>query len=214
MIDLHTHSLYSDGVLLPSELVYRAKVKGYSAIAITDHGDFSNFDFIIPRIKRITGELSKNYGLKALPGIEITYVPPALIRKAVKACRKLGAKIIVIHGETPAENVPPGTNRAAILSGADILAHPGYIKESDAKLAKQKNVCLEITTRRGHDKGNRHVAKLALKTGAKLVLNTDTHTPENLMTPEIIRSTIKMSGLRMTDYKVMLSNSIRLIRKL
>ncbi|MEK7309147.1 MAG: PHP domain-containing protein, partial [Nitrospirota bacterium] len=31
MIDLHTHSLLSDGVLLPSELIRRAYVIGYKA---------------------------------------------------------------------------------------------------------------------------------------------------------------------------------------
>ena len=50
MIDLHTHSLFSDGELLPSELVRRAEVIGYQAVAITDHADSSNLDWIIPRI--------------------------------------------------------------------------------------------------------------------------------------------------------------------
>jgi len=40
MIDLHTHSLFSDGELIPSELVSRAAAAGYRAIAITDHGLF------------------------------------------------------------------------------------------------------------------------------------------------------------------------------
>jgi len=161
MIDLHTHTFFSDGVLIASELVYRAKVKGYKAIAITDHGDFSNLDFIIPRIKKASKDLSACYGITVLAGIEITYVPPDLISKAVHLSRKLGADIVVIHGETSAETVPEGTNRSAILSGADILAHPGYILEDDVKLAKKLNVCLEITTRRGHSKTNLHVAALA-----------------------------------------------------
>ncbi|MBU2567479.1 MAG: PHP domain-containing protein, partial [Elusimicrobia bacterium] len=45
MIDLHTHTLFSDGELLPSELVYRAKVNGYSAICLADHADISIMDF-------------------------------------------------------------------------------------------------------------------------------------------------------------------------
>ncbi|NTW17979.1 MAG: PHP domain-containing protein, partial [Syntrophaceae bacterium] len=48
MIDLHTHSIFSDGELIPSELVRRAQVTGYRAIAITDHADHSNIDIIIP----------------------------------------------------------------------------------------------------------------------------------------------------------------------
>ncbi|MDP2276818.1 MAG: PHP domain-containing protein, partial [Nitrospirota bacterium] len=50
MIDLHTHSLFSDGELLPAELIQRASVIGYKAIAITDHVDQSNIDIVIPRI--------------------------------------------------------------------------------------------------------------------------------------------------------------------
>ena len=50
MIDLHTHTLFSDGGLVPSELVRRAEVIGYTAIALTDHADISTLDFIIPRV--------------------------------------------------------------------------------------------------------------------------------------------------------------------
>jgi len=43
-IDLHVHSFFSDGVLLPSKILRRAAAKGYGAIAITDHADASNQD--------------------------------------------------------------------------------------------------------------------------------------------------------------------------
>lgn len=213
MIDLHTHSLFSDGVLLPSELIYRAKVHGYEAIAVTDHGDFSTFDLVIPRLRRIAGELSRHYGLTVVPGIEITYVPPALIARAAKLCRTLGARIVVVHGETPAETVPAGTNRAAILAGADVLAHPGRITEEEVRLAKELNVRLEITTRRGHNKTNRHVAQLAKKTGARLVLDTDSHEPEDLLTEEKIRKTLAMSGLTRNDFLRMQENARDIVRK-
>ncbi len=39
MIDLHTHTTLSDGELLPAELVRRAEMSGYQAIALTDHVD-------------------------------------------------------------------------------------------------------------------------------------------------------------------------------
>ena len=212
MIDLHTHSLFSDGALLPSELVYRAAVRGYSAIAITDHGDFSNFDFIIPRIRRLTGQLSRHYGLLVMAGIEITYVPPGLIRSAVAKCRKLGASIVVVHGETPAETVPPGTNAAAIASGADILAHPGYISDNEAMAASKKKICLEITTRNGHNKTNRHVAERAKKYGAKLVLDTDSHEPENLLDRKKIKDALRMSGLAEEYYAIMQKNARAIMR--
>jgi putative hydrolase len=214
MIDLHTHTLFSDGALIPSELVYRAKVKGYDVIAITDHGDFSNFDFIIPRIKRISDELSRQYDITIIPGIEITYVPPKLISKAVKYCRKLGAALIVGHGETPAETVPHGTNLESILAEVDILAHPGYITQKEAELAKKNSVYLDITTRAGHSKANEHVAEIAKKCGAKLVLNSDTHEPEDLLTHEKIKKVLDMSKLSEKDYKVMKQNSFEIIKNI
>ena len=170
-IDLHTHTTYSDGDLLPSELVARAKYNGYKVIALCDHVDFSNIDFVIPRLKKIEKDLSNYYKIKVIAGCEITYVPPPLIKKAVIKARKLGAGIIVVHGESPVEPaVPVGTNRAAILSGADILAHPGYISYDDICLAGQKNVCLEITTREGHSRGNQHIVNLLLKNSKWLIL--------------------------------------------
>jgi len=59
MIDLHTHSLFSDGVLIPAELVQRARTKGYEALAITDHADPSNLDWIISRIVRFCEDLTR-----------------------------------------------------------------------------------------------------------------------------------------------------------
>ena len=49
MIDIHTHSLLSDGDLLPSELARRARIKGYRVLGISDHIDYSNVDFVVPK---------------------------------------------------------------------------------------------------------------------------------------------------------------------
>jgi putative hydrolase len=193
MIDLHTHTFFSDGVLIPSELVVRAKKAGYEAIALTDHGDFSNMDFIIPRIAKAAIILARHYNIAVLPGIELSYIPPALISKAANISRKLGAKIVLVHGESPVECVPCGTNLAAINSGIDIVAHPGFITKAESAAAFKKGVSLEITTRNGHNRGNKHVAKMAGVTGANLVFNTDTHIPENLMNKKIIKETLELS---------------------
>ncbi|MFA5780203.1 MAG: histidinol phosphate phosphatase domain-containing protein [Elusimicrobiota bacterium] len=213
MIDLHTHTFFSDGDLIPSELVCRAKNAGYKTIALTDHCDFSNMDFVIRQITRITDELRRYYKINVIVGCEITYIPPGLISKAVKQARKLGAKIVVVHGESPVEPVPKGTNKAAILSRCDILAHPGYITEEDVKLAKKNNVLLEITTRNGHRIGNPHVAKLAKKIGAKLVMDTDTHEPEDLLNEKKIKDVLKKAKLTQSDFAEMQKNAFNLVRR-
>jgi histidinol phosphatase-like PHP family hydrolase len=181
MIDLHSHSLFSDGVLLPSELVRRAEVRGYRYWAITDHADYSNIDFIVPRIVAAARELNNYRPIKVVPGIELTHVPPETIDGLVKRAKELGARLIVVHGETISEPVPPGTNRAAIEAGVHILAHPGLITPEEANLAAQKGVLLEVTSRKGHSLTNGHVVRLAQAAGAGLVLNSDTHSPGDIV---------------------------------
>ncbi len=184
MIDLHTHSLLSDGDLLPSELARRASVAGCKAIAITDHVDHSNIDTVVPALKRVADELNRYWDIFVIPGVELTHVPLESFRDLAGHARGSGALIVVGHGESPVEPVIPGTNRAAIEAGVDILAHPGHISEADASLAAKRGVCLEITCRNGHSLTNKHVLDAALKAGARVVLNTDTHSPADILTPE------------------------------
>ena len=212
MIDLHTHTFFSDGVLCPSELVYRAKYKGYTAIALTDHIDYSNMESVIPSIIKVAKILMENYCIVVLPGAELTYIPPKLIKDAADKCRKLGAKIIVVHGETVAETVPPKTNICAVEAGVDLLAHPGHLSEEEAGIAAENDVKIEITSRRGHKVTNREVAEVALKKKAKLVLNTDSHSPENLLTKELIAQVLSDAGLPSDYYDIMQKNSAEIIR--
>jgi len=181
MIDLHTHSLFSDGELVPAEHLRRVEAIGYKAVAITDHADPSNLDFIIPRIIKAAVDLSPHYSTDLIPGIELTHVPPAMIADLTARARKLGARIVVVHGETVVEPVKPGTNRAAIEAGVDILAHPGFITREEADLAAQKGVYLELSGRKGHSLTNGHVARMALASGAQMVVNADAHGPGDFL---------------------------------
>ena len=195
-IDLHTHSLLSDGELLPSELIRRARVKGLGGIAITDHVDESNLRTTIEGILRIYKDIKESYSdFNFIPGVELTHLPLSKFPALTEEARRLGAMIVVAHGETLVEPVLPGTNRAAIEAGVDILAHPGLITDEDAILAKEKGVLLEITARKGHSLSNGHVAKVALKTGARLVFNTDTHSPSDLVTEDEAVEILMGSGL-------------------
>ncbi len=207
MIDLHTHSIFSDGVLIPSELARRAEHKGLKALAITDHGDSSNIDFIVPRIANVADELNSVLKIKIVPGIEITHVPVPLIAGTVEKARSLGAKIVIVHGETLAEPVAAGTNMAAIEAGADILAHPGLINEDEVKAAKSRNVLLEISARAGHSLANGHVAKLAAKYGAGMVINTDSHAPSDLIDRESAIRVVMGAGLTIEDFTAMQENA-------
>ena len=213
MIDLHTHSIFSDGELVPSELARRAVAKGYRAIAITDHADHSNLDFIIPRIVTVCEKISEVCPLQAIPGIELTHVHPDHISSLAHEARILGAKIIVVHGETIVEPVMPGTNRAALEAPIDILAHPGLLTEEDAKIAADNSVFLEISARQGHSLSNGHIAALARRYGAKLVLNTDTHSPRDLVDRDMAVMVAKGAGMSEEEIEMMFRNSESLVKE-
>jgi len=180
MIDLHTHTIFSDGELIPSELIRRAEVKGYTAIGLTDHVDFTNIESVLSGVLKAK-YLEDVIDVRVLVGVELTHVPPEKIENLTTLARRLGAELVVVHGETPVEPVRPGTNLAAIKSSVDILAHPGFLTLEEADLAKENNVCLEITSRLGHNITNGHVARLAKAAGAKMVVNTDAHSPDDLI---------------------------------
>ncbi|MBI5187288.1 MAG: histidinol phosphate phosphatase domain-containing protein [Nitrospinae bacterium] len=195
MIDLHTHTLLSDGALVPSELIRRAEVKGIRVLAITDHVDSSNIGHVVPKTVEFCKSLKDCRCIRAIPGAEITHAPLELIPGLVRKCRELGAMIVLVHGETLVEPVPEGTNRVAIESGVDILAHPGLITEGDVRLAAEKGIYLELSGRKGHSYSNGHVAALAMRFGAKLVINSDTHAPGDLMSLEFARNLVKGAGV-------------------
>jgi histidinol phosphatase-like PHP family hydrolase len=213
MIDLHMHSLLSDGQLLPSELVRRAVVKGYQALAITDHVDLSNIDWVISRLIKDCRELQKSFNVEIIPGAEITHVPPESIQSMAEEARRLGAKLVVVHGETIVEPVAPQTNRNALQSPIDILAHPGLITEEEVVLAKKNGIMLEITARKGHCLTNGHVAKMALKVGAGLVLNTDGHAPDDLISDDQARNIALGAGLTEDDFDQLNVNTQELLKR-
>jgi histidinol phosphatase-like PHP family hydrolase len=214
VIDLHTHSFFSDGELVPTELAQRAWAAGYKTIAITDHADHSNIDFIIPRMVKVCSRITEKGGIKVIPGIELTHVHPDDIAALASEARKLGAKIVVVHGQTITEPVPVGTNLAAIKAGVDILAHPGLITEEEAQLAVQKNVYLEITTRRGHSLTNGHVAVLAKKHQARLVLDNDAHSVSDFVGEAMAMKIARGAGLTDTEISAMLDNSRRIVQRI
>lgn len=199
MYNLHSHSLLSDGVLLPSEVAVRYLSAGYKVIAVTDHADYSNIDRVTCAILEFTRHWPKGAAIKVLPGIELTHLPLEQFRPLVKYARKKGMKIIIGHGETTVEPVLKGTNRAALEAGVDILAHPGLISAQDARLAAENGIFLEITSRRGHMDTNQHVAGEALRSGAKMILDTDSHSPDDIIKPQALMDVAYAAGLKEKD---------------
>ncbi|MDQ7835220.1 MAG: histidinol phosphate phosphatase domain-containing protein [Humidesulfovibrio sp.] len=213
MIDLHMHTTYSDGELIPAELIRRAKVAGYKAMAITDHADASNIQFIIESVRKLTDPYSHFFDMDVLAGVELTHVPPALMADFAQMARDAGAQIVVCHGETVVEPVIQGTNLAAIEARVDVLAHPGLITEVEVKLAAEFGVALEITTRRGHSYANGHVAAMARRFGAKLVIDNDAHAPGDLASAEMRQKVAFGAGLTLEEYRQTEANAWEIVQR-
>jgi histidinol phosphatase-like PHP family hydrolase len=208
MYDLHTHSVFSDGELIPAESARRAQVAGYNGIAITDHADSSNLLWIIEnqlKFKEIFNKYNKDF--KIIIGIELTHILPNEIHILAEKARNNGADIILVHGETIVEPVLKNTNRAAIEAGVDILAHPGLISDEDVKLAAKNNVYMELTTRKGHSYTNGYVYKKSLEYGCNCVINNDAHAPEDYLSINTIRKVLLGVGISEEDIEVIFANN-------
>ncbi|MFA5332762.1 MAG: histidinol phosphate phosphatase domain-containing protein [Methanoregula sp.] len=181
MYDLHTHTTLSDGEMLPTELIRRMAVLGYTTVAIADHVDTSNAVTVLSTVAEIR-ESAALFGVRLLCGVEITHVPPSQIAGLAEKAKSAGADVVVVHGETTVEPVAPGTNHAACgCSSVNVLAHPGLITLEDAQLAVKNGIALELTSRGGHNRTNGHVARIAREAGCQLVVDSDAHAPHDLL---------------------------------
>jgi predicted metal-dependent phosphoesterase TrpH len=63
LIDLHTHSTASDGLLSPRELVAAAARRGVTTLALTDHDTVSGL--------AAAGEAGAQLGVEVIPGVEL-----------------------------------------------------------------------------------------------------------------------------------------------
>lgn len=214
MIDLHTHTIFSDGSYNPAEHIRRAEVKGYNAIAITDHADASNLEHIIKNVKKAVLHNNMNSDIRAITGVELTHVRPAGIKELVVKARELGADIVVVHGETIVEPVIKGTNMAAIEAKVDILAHPGLISSEEARLAACNNVFIEITSRKGHCYTNSHVYKKALEQNANMVFNNDAHADADLVSKQKAFKIMKGAGIEESAIEKIFNNSKAIVDKI
>jgi putative hydrolase len=214
-IDLHSHSFFSDGALLPSEHLRRAVVKGHAAMAITDHADASNLEELLTRLLRFIQQQPEDFPLVFIPGVELTHVAPPSIPALARQAKELGAALVLVHGETIVEPVAPGTNAAAAACpDVDLLAHPGLITLEEAGQAAANGVCLEISSRQGHSLANGHVVQVARRAGARLVVNTDTHVPSDMLDQDMACLVAAAAGLDANEiYAATVANPQALVER-
>ncbi len=214
--DFHTHSFLSDGELSPVELIRRASVNGYKAIAVTDHVGPGNMERVLRELIKECRLAEKYWPIIAIPGVELTHVPAGSIPEMAEEARNFGAELVVVHGETLVEPVEPGTNKAAVsCRSVDILAHPGLLTEEEAKMSVNNGIFIEITARGGHNVGNGHVVKVGREAGVRFVVNSDTHQPANLLTESWVKNVVKGAGLNEVEVEeVLFGNPLKILDRL
>lgn len=206
--DFHTHTSLSDGSLSPIELIRRAQVRDYQAIALTDHAGIGYLERIIREVAEDCALARAHWGILAIPGVELTHVPAHAIGDAARRAKELGAWLVVVHGESIIEPVEKGTNMAALQCPyVDILAHPGLITIEEAELAATTGVFLEISAKKGHSLTNGHIFQTARLAGAKLLLNSDAHDETELLSPHLARQIARGTGLSEEETNEILANN-------
>ena len=94
------------------------------------------------------------------------------------------------------------------------MAHPGFISEEEVEKAANNGVFLELSGRKGHSLTNGYVAKMALKAGANLTVNSDGHEPGDFMTAERAKIVALGAGLSDDQYTKLRSGMSDLISRL
>ncbi|MCK5429059.1 MAG: hypothetical protein KAI94_06285, partial [Anaerolineales bacterium] len=91
----------------------------------------------------------------------------------------------------------------------------GLITAEEAQIAAQNGIYLEISARKGHSFTNGHVVKIAQRAGAKLIVNSDGHDKDDLLTPDFARAVALGAGITEADLNVILNdNPLALLAKL
>lgn len=194
--DFHLHTFLSDGALLPIELIRRCIARQYGGLVLADHVGAGTMARVIAETEPDCALARSHWGFEAYAGVELTHVPAAAVAELAGRAGELGAALVIVHGESPVEPVEPGTNLAAArCADVDILAHPGLLSPEAARAARDNDVFIELTSRRGHAMANGHVVQVALDAGAAMLVNSDTHAPDDILTPAWAEHVARCAGV-------------------
>lgn len=213
--DYHTHTVYSHGTGNIMDNVMAARKKGFSEIAITDHG-IRHFAYgIRPKdISKMRDEIDRindnTEGIKVLLGMECNiistkgdidmdesirkYLDILLVGFHMMVLPKTAKDAVNIYGRNylskifklGREGIKEANTESMIMAirkhKIDIITHPGTRIPLDttliAKEAAKTGTALEINSHSSYMKAEHVIA--AAREGARFVINSDAHTPEDV----------------------------------
>ncbi len=197
--DLHVHSTWSDGTLSIDDIIEKIKRSRYEYLAITDHspGNYYGRGLDARALKEKTSYIkslnSKFKDFRILMGSEIDIKGVGKIDYPDEIIKKLDIAIGSMHSSFMN---PEAENTAMAVSAVsnkylDFIGHPtGVVFGSRApyfidiekliEAAAENNKALEINSYFMRLDLNEQNARKASEMGVKLVINTDSHRPNNL----------------------------------
>lgn len=196
--DLHVHSKSSDGLMSYEEIINEAIKRNYEYIAITDHSKSSyvagglSIERLYEQLNEIDKLRIKYKNIQILSGSEVDIKQDGTLDFPDYVLKDLDVVIASIH---QGFSNPEDINTKRIIDAmqnphVNIIGHPtGRLIgqrtpydlniESIIQVALRNNVALEINSFYLRLDLNDEHARLAHKAGAKIAINTDTHTKNN-----------------------------------
>jgi putative hydrolase len=96
----------------------------------------------------------------------------------------------------------------------DLLGHPGYISEEAARAALENEVFVELSGREVYAPTNEHIARVAQQVGCKLLVNSDSHNPEQMLTIPRAEKVAREAGLSEDEiYRALGTNAEALLQR-
>ncbi|KXA99750.1 hypothetical protein AKJ42_02595 [candidate division MSBL1 archaeon SCGC-AAA261C02] len=219
--DFHVHTHYSDGLSEPVEMVEAATARGLRGIAITDHGPELSVGISPTKIEQMMNDVEIVNGDADIPvllGIEANIIGlNGEIDIDEEILNRLDVVVGGLHNLASSAQIPKALAKDYLntvmntmkLQKIDILAHPfwfhedlsKYLSQEDmedfAKLAVRTGIAIELNTK--YHSPSREVLTTCLREGVKLSLGTDAHTPSEVGDLTWQMSMIKKIGAKKED---------------
>jgi DNA polymerase (family X) len=216
--DLHVHSKWSDGSLSIDDMIEKIRRSRYEYLAITDHspGNYYGRGLGAKALEEKTAYVnmlkSKFKDFRILMGSEIDIKGVGKIDYADDIVKKLDIAIGSMHSNfiySEAENTAMAIS-AVKNKYLDFIGHPtGAVFGSRApyfinmdkliEAAAKNNKALEINSYFLRMDLNEQNARKASEMGVKLVINTDSHRPNNLDMMRLGIDVARRAGLEKKD---------------
>lgn len=192
--DLHMHSTWSDGAYTIEDMAERAREKGYSYIAITDHSQYLKVaNGLTPKRLREQREeinrLNQRWSdFKIFAGVEMDILPDGTLDYDDQMLSEMDFVIASIHSSfsQDEDKIMMRLENALRSHHVDLIAHPsgrllgrrkGYAlnHEKLIKLARETDTALELNANPNRLDLAAEWLQKAQENDVKIMINTDAH---------------------------------------